>query len=278
MGFFAFQALTPLIGASKVAAKHSVALARTVSVSPHIQPAPAVVAAVPSSTALQNVLDTWTANHTDHTWSVSVQGLGGDKRLASVNKNFVLPTASVFKLLLTPKLFANYSLDSLADKTVAVDGREDTSLKNCVELMIRVSDNPCGVAVGNLLGWSRSNTVIRSLGLTHTNLNNPSGPTSSAGDLTLFLTKLQSGQLFDAGTTNYLLDLMQHQDLRSGIPAGCADCTVADKTGDLGSVRHDVAIVTYPGGQYVLSIFTDGASYGQMAQLTSQIQAVMSTR
>jgi beta-lactamase class A len=279
MGVFAFQALIPVITASKASiVKPSVALTKAVPVSQPIQPAPAVVTPLDSSTALQNVLDAWATNHAEHKWSVSVQGLDGDKRHASVNKDTIFSTASVFKLLLMPKLFANYSLDSLDTKTVTVDGRGDTSLKTCVELMLKVSDNPCGEAVGNLLGWSRSNLIVHQLGLGHTNLNNPSGPTSSAGDLTLFLTKLQGGQLFDAITTSYLLGLMQHQVLRAGIPAGCVSCTVADKTGDLGDVRHDAAIVTYPGGQYVLSIFTDGASYGQMAQLTSQIQAVMSTR
>jgi beta-lactamase class A len=54
---------------------------------------------------------------------------------------------------------------------------------------------------------------------------------------------------------------MQVQKYRSGIPAGCNDCTVADKTGDLGFVRHDVAIVQYPGGSYTLAIMTNGAPY-----------------
>jgi hypothetical protein len=51
---------------------------------------------------------------------------------------------------------------------------------------------------------------------------------------------------------------------------------VADKIGDLGYVRHDAGIVEHAGGAYILVIFTSGASYGQIAQLTSQIQTIMS--
>jgi beta-lactamase class A len=95
--------------------------------------------------------------------------------------------------------------------------------------------------------------------------------------MNLFLQQLASGKLIQPDAQQYLMSIMQVQKYRSGIPAGCNDCTVADKTGDLGFVRHDVAIVQYPGGSYTLAIMTNGAPYSQIAQLTSQIQAALSS-
>jgi len=228
-----------------------------------------------NSADIQQVLESWASSHPQHKWSVVVAGLDNDSRKASINSNDKYTAASIYKLMLSYSLFSKYSPEMLANTSVNIGDGGRTDLKSCFELMISVSDNPCGIATGNLLGWTRVNTDLKKLGLLDTDFRGYSGPVTTAGDTALFLAKMHAGELFDTKTRDYVLSLMQQQKLRSGIPTGCGSCSVADKTGDLGFVRHDAGIVSYSGGSYILTIFTDGASYSQIAELTAKIQSLM---
>jgi beta-lactamase class A len=229
---------------------------------------------VDHSAQVQAVLDSWKASHASQQWGIVVQGLGVDTTSASINQNASFGMASIYKLFMMYPLFKNYSLESLAAANITVSGRGAISLKSCVELMIKNSDNPCGEAVGYRLGWSKATTLLKQLGLKNTNLNTQALSTTAA-DATLFLQKFNDGQLMGPAEQEYITTLMQQQRFRSGIPAGCAGCIVADKTGDLGFVRHDIGIVDSSGKKYVLAIMTNGVSYALIAQLTSQVQTAM---
>jgi beta-lactamase class A len=246
---------------------------------PAVQPAVAAEAPVAknSSAKVQEVLNSWAASHSGQQWSVVVQGLGSDKTQASLNPNAKYDPASVFKLYFTYTLFKNFNLDTLSKNTVTVTGRGKVSMKDCLDLMIKNSDNPCGEAMGDRLGWGKTTKALKNLGIVNTDLNNPQGLSTTAADINLYLQKLNNGELMAPENQQYLIGLMQQQKYRQGIPAGCNGCKVADKTGDLGSVRHDAGIVQYQGGSYTLAIMTNGVSYSQIAQLTSQIQSAIST-
>jgi beta-lactamase class D len=244
-------------------------------------PQPAIVAETPvskdSSAKVQAVLNSWAASHSGQQWSVTVQGLGNDKTQATLNPDTKYDPASVFKLYFTYTLFQSYNLDSLSKNTVPVAGRGSISMRNCLDLMIKNSDNPCGEAIGNRIGWGRTTKALKNIGIVNTDLNNPKGLTTTAADINLYLQKLNNGELMAPENQQYLIGLMQQQKYRQGIPAGCNGCIVANKTGDLGFVRHDAGIVQYQGGAYTLAVMTNGVSYSQIAQLTSQIQSAIST-
>ena len=225
---------------------------------------------------LQSTLENWAASHPTHKWSVVVKGLGADTRFANLNAQEDYRSASIYKLFLTYPLFQLHSLDSLENFTVYPEGRSPASLKSCVDAMLRRSDNPCAAAVGDYIGWSRADKLLARAGFVHTQLNNAAGPQTTAADTADFLRNLDSGGLFSDDQRQFVLDILKNQNLRSGIPAGCAGCVVADKTGDLGFVRHDAGIVYFSANKYILVIFTNGASYSEIAGLTSQIQARMS--
>ena len=265
----------PNLGRPSLSAQQpATVLAQAVEALPEATPPP--VHSLDNSADIQQVLESWASSHPEHKWSVVVQGLDSDTRKASINPDTKYTAASIYKLMLSYSLFSKYSPETLANTSVNIGEGGRTDLKSCFELMISVSDNPCGVAVGNLLGWTRVTGDFKRLGLLNTDFRGYSGPVTTAGDTALFLAKMHAGELFDTSTQQYILNLMQQQKLRSGIPAGCPSCRVSDKTGDLGFVRHDAGIVSYSTGSYILSIFTDGASYNQIAELTSKIQALMS--
>jgi beta-lactamase class D len=139
-------------------------------------------------------------------------GLGNDKTQASVNPNVGYDPASVFKLYFTYTLFQNYNLDSLSKNTVPVAGRGSISMKNCLDLMIKNSDNPCGEAMGNRIGWGRTTKALKNIGIVNTDLNNPKGLTTTAADINLYLQKLNNGELMAPENQQYLIGLMQQQN------------------------------------------------------------------
>lgn len=224
---------------------------------------------------LAAILNNWANSHHQNQWSVDVLGLTADTPSASYNPNVSFNSASIYKVLLTYPLLTKIPRSEWASVQLAT-GDNQTSLADCVDSMLRVSDNTCGDAVGAYVGWAYADAQLHEIGLANTHLNDPSGPTTTAADASLFMQGLYGGKWFDPGDRAYIMNIMQEQILRSGIPAGCPSCIVADKTGDLGFVRHDTAIVQYGSKAYGLSIFTSGASYGQIAQLTSQIQSYIS--
>jgi hypothetical protein len=108
------------------------------------------------------------------------------------------------------------------------------------------------------------------------------GPLASAGDITSYLKDLYQSDLFTDEQRQYVMNLLLHQKFRAGIPAGitaaCAgECTVYNKTGDVGTARNDTAIVEYGEGRaYAITILTDGASYGDIASLSTAVhQAII---
>lgn len=220
--------------------------------------------------SLQLLLQDWVATHSSQDWSVVVQEAGDDTYSASVRPNSWYVPASVYKLMMTYTLFNRIGFDNMRTTYVTVDGKKQT-LDACVDAMLRYSDNPCGEAVGKYLGWFRVEADLHKLGLKNTFVNRKDTMFSTAADAALYMNLLYQGKLFGERETNYVISTLQQQRLRAGIPKGCSDCVVANKTGDLGNVRHDVALIEKGGKKYVLAIFTSGAPYSQIAELTSKV-------
>lgn len=224
---------------------------------------------------LQVILSQFAATHSQHNWSIQLQGLGSDERSAAYQPTASFRSASIYKLLLMYPLIQRTPIDQWGSVELSVGGHS-RSLNDCVSAMLRVSDNPCGVAVGDYVGWEFADSQLKLIGLENTSLDNVSGPKTTAGDVAYYLQGLYDGKWFDGATREFIIKTLDQQIFRSGIPAGCgSSCAVADKTGDLNSVRDDAGIIRYPGGAYVLSILSDGASYQDIAQLAAQVQTFM---
>lgn len=263
----AVSIISPSFSSSRLSASSSapIQLAPKPSI-PAVAPVPVKVLEQPKpdtiSPRLQAVLDEWAASHAPHKWAVKIEGLGDSNFSASTNADASFRSASIYKLYLTYALFKKETPKSL---------QGNAALAKCVDLMLRVSDNQCAETVGNYVGWANTDKLISAAGITNTKLALSAGPISTAADTATLLKGMHSGSLYDAESRQYILDILKAQTWRKGIPAGCAGCTVYNKTGDLGFVRHDAAIVETPQSKYILVVFTDGASYAQIAELTKQI-------
>jgi len=235
---------------------------------------PTIATAPLEDARLSKIISQFAVSHSAQQWSVQLTGLAGDNRSVSYNASEKFNTASIYKLLMVYPLLQKAPYSTWSGVTLGVDGQL-RSLNACVVAMLRVSDNACGDAVGDWVGWGYADAQLKNLGLSNTALDSAAGPTTTAADTATYLQGLYNNQWISGEARDFVLGQLSQQIYRSGLPAGCPSCSVADKIGDLGSVRHDAGIITYKGGAYILSIFTSGASYAQIAQLTSQIQAAM---
>ncbi|HZX02169.1 serine hydrolase [Kribbella sp.] len=85
------------------------------------------------------------------------------------------------------------------------------------------------------------------------------GSASTARDMTLLLRRLWAGELLSPEQTDFVKATMHRQiflhRLASGFPHD--GVRVAGKTGTFGALRHEVGVITLPGGSaYALAVFT----------------------
>ena len=213
---------------------------------------------------------TATTANTAKAWSVSVYDIDNNKWLVRLNDTQQMSSASLYKLYVAFALAQKVPFAQWSTKQVA-----GHSVKDCVDLMIRVSDNTCGEAVAGLVGYSMIDRVIHSYGFALTSLNSPGGQVTTANDTTRFMADLYQGQLFDPEAGNFILNSLARQLYRSAIPAGCPGCTVYNKTGLLSSVAHDTAIVKSDAGTYAVTIMSVGGSYQKIASVEQALQTAL---
>jgi beta-lactamase class A len=82
---------------------------------------------------------------------------------------------------------------------------------------------------------------------------------STARDMTSLLRRLWAGELLSPGQTEFVKSTMHRQvfmhRLASGFPHD--EVRVAGKTGTFGALRHEVGVITLPGGSaYAIAVFT----------------------
>ncbi len=175
----------------------------------------------------------------------------------------------------TYKLFVAYSVLKRIDSGQwhMTDPINGDTVDGCIRKMIVNSDNACSIAMAEKIGW----TVIESEGkaLGASGLYWKDDVNGTANDPAELLIKLARGQILSPNSRTYLLDLMHTQVYRQGIPAGSSH-PVADKVGFLNGHLNDAAIVYSPDMTYVLVIYTYGESWAKIADITSQIEALVS--
>lgn len=223
---------------------------------------------------LNTILSGWVSAHPGRDWSVVVQGLDSDERAVSLAPDTSSRAASLYKIFLLLGLFKEKSVSALKTTNLSYAGG-NVSLDYCTDRMLRMSDNPCGEAIGEYIGWADADAAVASAGFSATKLN-VNQPVTTANETARLMVGLYKKDLFTAEEAAYVKDKLAQQTWNKGIPAGCSGCKTYNKTGDLGFVRHDAAIIENASGSYVLVIFSDGTLYSDIAELTRQINSVMS--
>lgn len=216
----------------------------------------------PNDTGLSALMTNYANDHAG-TFGASMIELDGQKRRASYNGDKQFVTASTYKL------FVAYSLMKQIDS-----GQRDwDSNAACFNKMISYSDNACAEQFLYSLGLQQVTNDVQAIGLKNSTFMKSGGPFTTPNDLTLLLGMIATGQNFSSANQSRLIAAMKANVYRQGIPAGVQG-TVADKVGFLNGLLHDAAIVYGPHGTYVLAIMTDGSTWGNIADLAKQIDAL----
>lgn len=200
-------------------------------------------------------------------YAVSVTDLKTGTPLVSISTDEQFTAASTYKL------YVAYSMISAVESGRATwnSSLNGTTLSACFSTMIVDSDNDCPVAWLERYGFDSVNEEVQAAGFTGTNIED-SNMLTTASDLTDYLTRLYGGTLYSDGSRQRLLECMETQIYRSGIPAGIGENgTVADKVGFLDGLLHDAAIVYSDKGDYSMVILTDGSSWDAIAEAASTI-------
>ncbi|MET4639089.1 cell wall-binding repeat-containing protein [Mycetocola sp. 2940] len=210
-------------------------------------------------------------------YSVAVREISGLQRSVSIRgADMKEPASSI-------KLFPAYvALKLIDDGKLSLGSRTSsgTTVRDCLRVMIHISDNPCHTELIALLGQQNLNDLFVREGYTRTHYTGWSNGVrydakhSTADDLALLLTRLNAGTLLSPSGTEHLLSLMRSQIWRTrvagGIPPGVVQ---ASKIGSLwmqgsGMVDTDAAIVYAPNGTFVMSVMgSAGASAPSNAAL-----------
>lgn len=196
------------------------------------------------------------------------------------------PSASVIKVPILAALFAEAEAGRLAwqepvslTEAAKVPGsgvlRElhagtELTLEDLARLMIVVSDNTATNLLIDRIGTAIVNDYLAGLGYEITRLGRRMYDFAArhrgfenrcaAGEMTALLTRLERRELVSAEASEAMLAIMRRQACVSKIPRLLPrDTPVANKTGEITHVSHDVGLIYAPGGPIALAVLTEGA-------------------
>lgn len=204
-----------------------------------------------SSTGLKILIDEWQKEYPGMQSYVYIKQLGGAGLFAEKDSNTKIFGASLYKLFVASYLLDAISKGQLDGNQILTAGK---SYNQCIDEMIRISDNACPIAAKEKIGTTVLNQYIASHGFIGSKLSDNS--TTTAADMGLFMQKLQNSSLLSSNDTSKLLGYMRSQIYRAAIPAGSPGATVADKVGFYDSYWHDAAIVSSSKSSYILVVMT----------------------
>lgn len=217
--------------------------------------APAQTAGAPAvpahSTAdLQKIIDNFAASNSDK-WGIVVKDLSTGQ-MASYHSDRQIESASLYKLFVAQRIFQRIDLGQL-DYNAQAGGGSGRSIDDCLTIMINISDNTCGRALGDILGWGAQNQALQVEGYKQTDLSTPQQ--TSAQDVALLLNRLYDGTLLSPNSTQKFMGLLKDQRVNNRLPQGLpAGTVIAHKTGDLDGVVHDAGIVYGPKTNYLVVV------------------------
>lgn len=203
--------------------------------------------------------------------AIAVTELGGQQRNVSANGSKQYHPASTYKLVVAYSVVKRIEAGQLKWE----DQINGQTVDGCMTKMIVNSDNACAEAFAEKFSWKAIQADAAAIGMARTNLNSPD-PVSTVTDQVLLLKKLQANQLMKPENATKILDLMKRQVYRAGVPAGVS-VEVADKVGFMSGLLHDSAIVYAPNGTYLISVYSSGGTWGDIADVTRRINALITS-
>lgn len=202
---------------------------------------------------------------------IAITQLDGNGWSVGARANEGTVAASTYKVFLSLVLFDKIRTGELHWN----DSIQGYDMATCLEKTIVLSANECAEELLGKFGRTNINNFLYGKGISRaTTFTNPTATQSSAADLNRLMIGIHNGTLLSGDDRSNLLDKMGRQIHRRGIPAGSKG-TVQDKVGFLWDYLNDSGIVRHPKGTYAMTILTKGSSWGNIAQITRDVEGIM---
>ncbi len=221
------------------------------------------------SEGLQMLLTYWTSVNPGE-YSIDFKTVN-EKITANISPHRLMPSVGIYRSYIATLIYGRLAAGSISPTTMTQAGQ---TVEVCLDIMMRDSDESCTNALGSIVGWGASDTLLRAQGFDNTTLTQGAGLTT-ANDMSDWMLKLLSGNITTTYQADELVQIMSRSSYRSGIPAGSAGMTVANKFGSYGRITHDIGIVYHPNGAYVLSVLSEGSDATRIADLANEINKIM---
>ena len=208
-------------------------------------------------------------------WSLYLKRLDTDQ-VIGINEDEKMVAASLIKLFIAGEFYRQTNENML---DIEKYGRLPDS-------MISVSDNGAANTLIGAVGMENVNRFAAENGFKATELNrrmlesNGKENYTSAKDCGVMLEQVLEGKYVDQKSSDRILQDLRDQQRTWKIPAGIpSDVPTGNKTGELGSVDNDAAIVWAPSCNYVLCIMSSGAGgrIPEIVRLSSMIYNAIGT-
>lgn len=221
------------------------------------------------SQGMQTLLTYWTANNRGE-YGIDFRTVSGNIT-ANINPHRLFPSVGVYRSYIASLIYGRITAGNISHNTPTQAGQ---TVGVCLELMMRDGEESCTNALGQIVGWGASDSLLKAQGFDNTTLTMGASLTT-ADDLSNWMVRLLGSNITTSWQADELVGIMSRSSYRSGIPAGSAGMQVANRFGSYGRNTHEMAIVYHPNGTYVLSILSDGSDSGLLTSLAAEINKVM---
>ena len=175
-------------------------------------------------------------------------------RRASLRSTRVVLSASLYKLFVARELLRRIHEGQLSPDA-PINDADGHTVGQCLDLMITISSDECGVAGLNMVGKGSLDPSIHAQGYGGTYLASPQR--TSAADVALFFERLRDGSLLPQPEIDQLRGFLERQQVNDRLPQGLPPGTkLAHKTGDRYGWAHDAGIVHAPSGDYLIVVLS----------------------
>lgn len=217
----------------------------------------------------------------DEEVSIVIKDLTNDKWILKYNENRVFPSASLIKIPIMIEALecvekGEYSLDEKikiratdrVEYSIVSELRlEEYTLIDLITLMIILSDNTATNVLIDLLGHERINQMIKKLNCNDTFLKRKMMDFTAAKegrenltspmDMALLMEKIYNESIVSPKMCEIMIDILSRQKHRDMLPRYILDeVKIANKTGELSGLNHDIGIFYLENINYLIGIFT----------------------
>jgi beta-lactamase class A len=253
-GLVVLMIISSTFGVQQFLNAHTVAEASTANAASEApqKAQPAVIAPAVTSQGVQQVVNQFVAANPGN-WGIVVKDLSNGAT-ATYQPTAQMESASLYKLFVARYIYQRIDLGQLS-YTDPAGGGSGRDIQGCLTIMINISDNTCGRALGAILGWGDENQALQQEGYTQTDLATPQQ--TDAQDVGTLLERLYDGTLVSADSSKRFMDLLKDQQVNNRLPVGLpAGTIIAHKTGDLDGFTHDAGIVYGPKTNYLIVVMS----------------------